>query len=63
MVIIFLKKTKVHFSERGRQGRLHVLQFNTKLKYGFGVDEDTSLVTVNNSGIIYKRVKIKIKQR
>jgi len=46
----------VHFSERGRQGRLHVLQFNTKLKWGFGIDEDTSLVTINQNGIIFKRV-------
>jgi len=46
----------VHFSERGRQGRLHVLQYNTKLKWGFGIDEDTSLVTTNQTGIIFKRV-------
>lgn len=35
----------VHFSERGRQGRLHVLQHITGLKYAFGVDENTGMIS------------------
>lgn len=35
----------VHFSERGRQGRLHVLQVITGSKYSFGVDENTGVIS------------------
>jgi cyanophycinase len=34
----------VHYAERGRQGRLYVLAWQTKTKYSFGVDENTALI-------------------
>jgi hypothetical protein len=36
-----------HFSERGRQGRLFVLAWQTKSEWAFGVDENTALLEVN----------------
>jgi cyanophycinase len=33
-----------HFSERGRQGRLIRLQYDTQTRFGFGVDEATALL-------------------
>ncbi len=40
-----------HFSERGRQGRLAQLLYDTQSAFAFGVDERTALiVTRNNSG-------------
>eukprot|EP01080_Neovahlkampfia_damariscottae_P003957 gene3957-7213_t len=41
----------VHFSERGRQGRLFVLQRNANLKYAYGIDEDTSMVTDDKGNV------------
>jgi cyanophycinase-like exopeptidase len=35
----------VHFSERGRQGRLHVLQQISGVKHAFGTDENTGVTT------------------
>jgi cyanophycinase len=34
----------VHYAERGRQGRLYVLAWQTKAKWAYGVDENTALV-------------------
>jgi cyanophycinase-like exopeptidase len=34
----------VHFSERGRQGRLFVFAWMTKTRFAFGIDENTGIV-------------------
>lgn len=34
----------VHFSERGRQGRLFVFAFLTKARFAFGVDENSGII-------------------
>jgi cyanophycinase len=52
---LFIKENvlvDVHFSERGRQGRLHVLQHTTKpnkLPMALGIDEDTTIVSHDNN--------------
>lgn len=41
----------VHFSERGRQGRLLVLAVATKTQWAFGIDENTAFKVVENGDI------------
>lgn len=40
----------VHFSERGRQGRLVVMAMEARQRYAFGVDENTAYVWTPDSG-------------
>jgi hypothetical protein len=43
----FLKASAVvdsHVGERGRQGRTFVLAFQSKVRYGFGIDENTGFI-------------------
>lgn len=40
----------VHFSERGRQGRLWVLNVQTKTRFSFGIDEDTAIIENQMTG-------------
>ncbi|KAL0490776.1 glutamine amidotransferase type 1 [Acrasis kona] len=41
----------VHFAERGRQGRLYVLAFQTQSKLSFGIDEDTGLIQYEDGSL------------
>lgn len=41
----------VHFSERGRQGRLFVFAWQTRTRWAFGVDENTAIIEYPDGNI------------
>jgi len=42
----------VHFSERGRQGRLFVFGWQTRTKWSFGIDENTGLIEMEDGNLV-----------
>jgi len=41
----------VHFSERGRQGRLFVFAWQTRTKWSFGIDENTGIIEFDDGNL------------